>query len=72
MVAYEAKKISEKAPGVGSNLTNMCVITKNSVRMLTDADIRKLDGVYRGKIEEQTKLLQGRDWAKELGGMLND
>ncbi len=72
LVAYEAKKISEKAPGVGSNLTNMCVISKNAVRMLTDADIKKLDQVYRGKIEEQTKLLQGRDWAKELGGMLND
>jgi 20S proteasome alpha/beta subunit len=70
LVAYEAKKISEKAPGVGANMTNMCVIAKNGVKMLSDNDIRKIDQVYKSRIEEQKKLNTAKDWAKELSGVL--
>ncbi len=70
LVAYEAKKISEKAPGVGSNMTNMCVIAKNGVKVLSDNDIKMIDQVYKARIEEQRKLNTTKDWAKELSGVL--
>ena len=70
MIAYEAKRVSEKAPGVGSNMTNMCVINKNGVKMLSETDISRIDEVYRSRIEEQKKQNTAKDWAKELGGAL--
>ncbi len=47
ILVYEAKKIAEKAPGVGHTMTNITIITKKGIFIFSKEDINKLDGIYK-------------------------
>jgi 20S proteasome alpha/beta subunit len=41
LIVYEAKKMAEKAPGVGANITDMCIIDSDDTYILSR---EKIDG----------------------------
>jgi len=65
LIAYEAKKISEKAPGVGDKITNICVIDEGILQFDED-DVKELDRVYYEKKKSETEFTKTKDWANEL------
>jgi len=46
LITYEAKKMAEKAPGVGSNATDMCVMDSSGVYLIQNEQIKELEPVY--------------------------
>lgn len=53
MIVYEAKKMAEKAPGVGSRFTNICIMTQNQ-NFYFDAELlRELGEIYKVWIEKR-------------------
>jgi len=54
---YESKIMAEKAPGVGSNVTNICIIEKDGITMLTKENIADLKEsmIKRDKREDSWK-----------------
>ena len=49
-IAFEAKRRSEKATGVGKS-TDLLIIDKNGHRRLTDKEIEKLNEIYEKRLE---------------------
>lgn len=68
LITYEAKKIAERAPGVGPN-TDVAIINKNGVQMFDPGEIQTLDAVYRKKTEAELVWKQEKDWEKGLEGL---
>ena len=58
-LTYEAKRRSEKAPGVGEK-TNLVVVCKEGVRELPDAKIAALDKIYKARAQKE------KDAVKEI------
>jgi len=52
-IAYEAKKRSEMAGGVGQ-MTDIAVIDENGVRMLSEKNIKELDELYQNMEQKAT------------------
>jgi hypothetical protein len=46
LVTYEAKKMAERAPGVGSNKTDICVMNSGKVYLFEEEHIKELDPIY--------------------------
>jgi len=65
LITYEAKKIAERAPGVGSN-TNVAIINTKGVNMFDSNEIQTLNAVYAKKAEAELALKQGTDWENGL------
>jgi 20S proteasome alpha/beta subunit len=65
LITYEAKKIAERAPGVGSN-TNVAIINNDGVVMFDSSKIQTLDEVYRKKTEAELVWKQEKDWENGL------
>ena len=55
-VAFEAKKRSEKAPGVGE-LTDMYVVTKEGATHLPEEAIVELNGMYEKRLQSEEKVV---------------
>ena len=57
---YEAKKISEKAPGVGKTYTDMAIVSNQGISKITDDIIRELDEIRKKKYEDikQKKMIE--------------
>ena len=53
LVVYEAKKIAEKAPGVGSKFTDIAVITKGKNINLDSTTIDEIDNIYKESIKDK-------------------
>jgi hypothetical protein len=64
LIAYEAKKVSEKAPGVGSQITNISIINDKGHYDMTDDQVRRLESIYRIKLENQDA---SANWAQLEG-----
>lgn len=66
LIAYEAKKVSEKAPGVGSQITNISIISDKGHKDMTEEHVTRLEEVYKLKLKNQEA---SANWA-ELEGEL--
>ena len=55
-IVYEAKKISEKAPGVGNRFTDLCIIDEHGVKILPQDFVDQLDEIYKNNIASRTSL----------------
>jgi 20S proteasome alpha/beta subunit len=53
LIAYEAKKVSEKAPGVGSQITNISIINDKGHSDMTDEQVARLESIYQSKLKNQ-------------------
>lgn len=47
MTVYEAKKLAERAPGVGSRNTDLCIVRNGETYFLPRECIHDLDGLYK-------------------------
>ena len=47
MTVYEAKKLAERAPGVGSRNTDLCIIRNGETCFLPRACVPDLDGLHK-------------------------
>jgi len=56
LTAYEAKRRSEKATGVGP-LTDMMVMRRDKIVKFTDAQLQQLDSVYAERVKSETDWL---------------
>lgn len=65
LITYEAKKIAERAPGVGSR-TNVAIINSNGVKMFDPDEIQALDEIYKKKAEAELAWRQETDWETGL------
>lgn len=65
LITYEAKKIAERAPGVGSN-TDVAIINNDGVKMFNSSEIQTLDEVYKKKAEAELAWKQEQDWENGL------
>jgi 20S proteasome alpha/beta subunit len=63
MSTYEAKRIAERAPGVGKK-TNLAFMTKNITHILTPKQIEDVDKFYQQKVKKISKVEE--DWGKAL------
>lgn len=70
LIAYEAKKISEKAPGVGTRITNIAIINQNGITRFDDNDVNELDKVYENIKSSERELSVSKDWAGELNELI--
>lgn len=70
LITYQAKKIAERAPGVGSKITNMAIITKRGVRFFTPEEVLKLDEIYERKMRAEAELSVERTFDKEVEELL--
>ncbi|MGB9960041.1 MAG: hypothetical protein ACPLKQ_05935 [Candidatus Bathyarchaeales archaeon] len=69
MTAYQAKKIAERAPGVGSKITNLAIITQKGVRFFTPEEVFELDKIYMRKLSEEESSVV-KTWEKEVEDLL--
>jgi len=58
-IAFEAKKVAEKAPGVGKLKTDVAIITKGNIICLNTEHVNKLEDTYRNRIK-------GRELEQEM------
>ena len=56
MIVYEAKKMAEKAPGVGSRFTNICIMTANNSFYLSSEIVDNLADVYKQWVEKKPEF----------------
>lgn len=56
MMVYEAKKMAEKAPGVGSRFTNICIMTSNKSFYLPSEIVDNLADVYKQWVEKKPEF----------------
>lgn len=64
MIVYEAKKMAEKAPGVGSNITNICIINSKGISEFPQNKFRELHKIYEKWVRRES------DWEDDLGTLL--
>jgi hypothetical protein len=62
LIVYEAKKMAEKAPGVGANITDMCIIDADDIYMLPRD---KIDGELYS-IYEKWRAGNDMTWKSEI------
>lgn len=72
LIAYEAKKIAERAPGVGSKITNVAIVNKKKVKLFSPNEILELDEVHNKKAKAEEEWRQEKDWEKELEKLIKD
>jgi hypothetical protein len=70
LIVYEAKKVSEKAPGVGSRITNISIISDKGIKNMADDAVAELDKVYRMKLENQEASANWEKLEEELKKLL--
>jgi len=72
LIAYEAKKIAERAPGVGSNITNVAIVNSKKVKLFNPDEVRELDKVYYEKVKAEKEWNQEKSWEKGLEKLIKD
>ena len=66
LIIYEAKKLAEKAPGVGTHITDICILDEKGIFELPRDDLVKLEDFYR-------KWVRGNpSWRDEVRTFLVD
>lgn len=66
LLAYRAKKVAERAPGVGSKITNIAIVHGNNVKLLTSEEVQQLDKIYLRRAEIEGKWKQEQSLGKDL------
>jgi len=66
LVAYEAKKMAERAPGVGTRITNLCIVYEKEIIELEREQIERLDGIYKKWLQEMPKISDFRNDIREV------
>jgi 20S proteasome alpha/beta subunit len=46
LITYEAKKMAERAPGVGANITDICIVASSNTYLSNEEQIKELDLIY--------------------------
>lgn len=64
LIVYEAKKMAEKAPGVGSNITDICIMNIQGVFEFPRERVGDLDKIYKKWVVKEAT------WASELDELL--
>jgi hypothetical protein len=64
LIIYEAKKRAEIAPGVGSKVTDLSIITQEGIVQFPREQINRVDDIYKMWIEHKT------EWKDELGKLI--
>ena len=68
---YAGKKAAEKAPGVGHNVTHMCVVRSEGVTILSDEQVERIDQVYKSRSDAIRKLNEENMWHSKLNDLLD-
>ena len=66
LIVYEAKKIAEKAPGVGANITDICIMTPQGIIEFPRDKIDQLHEIYERWLRREL------NWASDLGALLKE
>jgi len=66
LVVYEAKKMAEKAPGVGSSITDICVMNSQGTTEFPRDKISELQKEYEGWVRRDP------DWQSNLDALLEE
>jgi len=66
IVTYEAKKMAEKAPGVGNNITDICIMTPRQILYFPRDRVEELHGIYEKWVQRDP------DWANELDNLFKE
>lgn len=66
LIVYEAKKIAEKAPGVGANITDICIMTPKGIIEFPRNKIDQLHEIYERWLRRES------NWASDLGALLKE
>ena len=72
LIIYEAKKIAERAPGVGSKITNLAIVNDTKIKFFTAGEIQELDDVYNRKLKSEEEWSKEKNWEKELEKLIAD
>ena len=64
IIVYEAKKMAEKAPGVGSNITNICIINSAGIKEFPQNKFGELHKIYEKWVRRES------DWKDDLDVLL--
>jgi len=66
LIVYEAKKIAEKAPGVGANITDICIMTPKGIIEFPRNKIDQLHEIYEKWLRRES------NWVSDLGALLKE
>jgi hypothetical protein len=66
IIVYEAKKMAEKAPGVGSNITDICIMNSQGVTEFPREKIGELDKIYEKWVRKEP------EWESDLDELLKE
>lgn len=64
LTVYEAKKMAEKAPGVGTNITDMCIMNSQGIKDFPREKFEELHKIYEKWIRRES------DWANGMDALL--
>lgn len=65
LIVYEAKKMAEKAPGVGSTITDICILTPEKKVDFPRDKIEELDKIYEKWVRRES------EWEDNLKSLLD-
>ncbi len=66
LIVYEAKKMAEKAPGVGANITDICIMNPQGIADFPRDKVELLDEVYGKWVRREP------NWADDLDALLKE
>lgn len=66
LIVYEAKKMAEKAPGVGTHITNLCVMNSQGIRDFPRDKIGELHKIYERWVRREP------NWASDINTLLKE
>jgi len=66
LIVYEAKKIAEKAPGVGANITDICIMTPKGIIEFPRDKIDQLHEIYERWLRKES------NWTSDLDALLKE
>jgi len=64
LIVYEAKKMAEKAPGVGANITDICIMNSQGITEFPRDKLGELDKIYNKWVRRES------NWANDLDILL--
>jgi 20S proteasome alpha/beta subunit len=73
LIIYEAKKMAERAPGVGSNTTDICIMNSRNIYLSQNGHIKEIESIYNKWIKEDLtwkddmNVFLKREWFKNEG-----
>jgi len=66
LIVYEAKKMAEKAPGVGANITDICIMKPQGITEFPRDKLGQLNKIYEKWVRREP------NWASDLDALLKE